>query len=163
MSLNFFKADCQHPPISETSFGLCDDQNGTRAYHDTAHPDLWIAEVKNDGGLAIVFTAIDKCVLQDHEYVERGRCDGMITTEEHLYLVELKDKNPPWQAQAIEQLESTVEMLMEHHDISGFKKRKAFACNKRKERFVVIDNEINKAFYRRTSFRLDIQAKILVI
>ena len=163
MSLDFFRAGCQHPSISINSFGLCDDQNGTKAYPDTRNPDNWIAEVKNDNNLEIVFTAIDKCVLHDNEHLGRGRCDGMLTTEIHLYLVELKDQRSRWQQQAIDQLDSTIQFLMEYHDISQYKKRKAFASNKKRDKFVVIDNEFNKSFYNRTKFRIDIQTEIVVI
>jgi hypothetical protein len=163
MSLNFFRADCQYPPISVDTFGLCDNQDGTRAYPDTANPEDWIAEVKNETNLNIVFTAVDKCVLHDHEYPGRGRCDGMLTTENHLYLVELKNQEPPWQSHAIDQLNSTIDFLINNHDISQYKKRKAFASNKKRDKFVVINNEFNKAFYNRTTFRIDIQAEIVII
>jgi hypothetical protein len=163
MSLNFFRADCQYPPISLDTFGLCDNEDGTRAYPDTANPDDWIAEVKNEGNMDITFTAVDKCVLHDHEYPGRGRCDGMLTTENHLYLVELKNQLPPWQSHAIDQLDSTIDFLVNNHDISQYKKRKAFACNKKRDKFVVIDNEFNKAFYNRTTFRIDIQAEIVIV
>jgi hypothetical protein len=163
MSLNFFRADCQYPPISLDTFGLCDNEDGTRAYPDTANPDNWIAEVKNEGNMDITFTAVDKCVLHDHEYPGRGRCDGMLTTKNHLYLVELKNQLPPWQSHAIDQLDSTIDFLVNNHDISQYKKRKAFACNKKRDKFVVIDNEFNKAFYNRTTFRIDIQAEIVIV
>ncbi len=163
MSLNFFRADCQNPPISLDTFGLCDNEDGTRAYPDTANPDNWIAEVKNEDNMDITFTAVDKCVLHDHEYPGRGRCDGMLTTENHLYLVELKNQLPPWQSHAINQLDSTIDFLVNNHDISLYKKRKAFACNKKRDKFVVIDNEFNKAFYNRTTFRIDIQAEIVIV
>jgi hypothetical protein len=163
MSLNFFRDDCQYQPITLDSFGLCDNQGGTKAFPDTANPDTWIAEVKNENNLQIIFTAIDKCVLQDNEFEGRGRCDGMLTAENHLYLVELKNQEPPWQSDAIKQLESTIQFLVDNHDISQYKKRKAFASNKKRDKFVVIDNEFNKAFYRRTTFRIDIQAEIVLI
>ncbi len=163
MSLNFFRADCQNPPISIDTFGLCDNEDGTKAYPDTANPENWIAEVKNENNLDITFTAVDKCVIHDHEYPNRGRCDGMLTTENHLYLVELKNQLPPWQSHAIDQLDSTIDFLLSIHNISQYKKRKVFACNKKRDKFVVIDNEFNKAFYHRTTFRIDIQAEIVVI
>lgn len=163
MSLNFFRADCQYPSIAVNKFGLCDNQDGTKAYPDTANPDTWIAEVKNDSNLEIVFAAVDKCVLHDHEHAGRGRCDGMLTTNNHLYLVELKNQEPPWQSNAIDQLDSTIQFLIDSHDISQYKKRKAFASNKKRDKFVVIDNEFNKAFYKRTTFRIDIQTEIVVI
>ena len=163
MSLNFFRADCQYPSIAANTFGLCDNQNGTKAYPDTANSDTWIAEVKNDGGLEIVFTAVDKCVLHDHEYKGRGRCDGMLTTDNHLYLVELKNQQKDWQQDPIRQLDSTIQFLTNNHDISQYKKRKVFACNKKHKAFAEIDNEFNKAFHRRTTFRIDIQAEIVII
>lgn len=163
MSLDFFKTDCQSPAITVSSFGLCDDQNGTKAYPDTKNPDTWIAEVKNDTHLDIIFTAVDKCVLNDNEHIGRGRCDGMLTTNNHLYLVELKNERKDWQSGAVEQLISTIQFLLDNHDISKYKKRKAFACNKKHKVFAETDNEINLTLFRQTGFRLDIQAEIVVI
>ena len=163
MSLDFFQNECQEPALSNIEFGLCDDENGGIAYTDIANSNKWIATVKNDSQQPIVFTAVDKCVLFDNEYIGRGRCDGMLTTNNHLYLVELKNQIPPWQSHAIEQLESTIQFLLDNHDISLYKKRKAFASNKKRDAFVVIDNEFNMSFYRRTTFRIDIQAEIVII
>ena len=163
MSLNFFEKNCQEPPLTNIEFGLCDDENGTIAYTDIADKTKWIATVKNDIQKSIVFTAIDKCVLFDIEHTGRGRCDGMLTSDNLLYLVELKNQIPPWQTHAIDQLESTIQFLVDNHDISQFKKRKAFASNKKREAFVIIDNEFNKIFYKRTTFRIDIQAEIVII
>jgi hypothetical protein len=87
----------------------------------------------------------------------------MLTTDNLLYLVELKNQEPPWQSDAIRQLKSTIQFLLENHDISNYRKRKAFASNKKRDAFVVIDDEDNLKFYRRTTFRLDIQAEIIII
>jgi hypothetical protein len=164
MSLDFFQTKCQEPALNNIEFGLCDDQNGGKAYTDIHDQDRWIATVKNDNLQSIVFTAIDKCVIKDHEFIGRGRCDCMLTTTKHLYFVELKNKYPPWQSEAIEQLESTIQFLLSSkHDISQFKLRKAIASNKRRDAFVVIDNETNNSFFRRTSFRLDIQAEVVIL
>lgn len=163
MSLNFFNRNCQYPSINFVSFGLCDKEDGTKAYPDSTNPEDWIAQVKNENKLDIVVTAIDKCILQDEEYPNRGRCDAMLTTNTHLYLVELKNQIPPWQTHTINQLKSTIKFLTENHDISSFKKKKAFACNKKREKFVFIDNEENLAMFRSTGFRIDIQSEILVI
>jgi hypothetical protein len=163
MSLDFFQDKCQEPALNNVEFGLCDDQNGKKAYTDTVDRAKWIAIVKNDTQRNIVFTAVDKCVLFDHEYKGRGRCDGMLTTDTHLYLVELKNQDPPWRSHAIDQLDSTIKFLLDNHDLSQYKKRKVFASNKKRDAFVVIDNEFNKNFYKRTTFRIDIQAEIVVI
>ncbi|MBK7337466.1 MAG: hypothetical protein IPJ00_15465 [Saprospirales bacterium] len=76
----------------------------------------------------------------------RGRCDGMLTTDTHLYLVELKNLAPPWQSQAIDQLDSTIQFLIDNHDISQYKREKHLPAIKKRDKFVVVDNEFNKAF-----------------
>lgn len=164
MSLNFFNADCQETPRTDLEFGLCDDKPGERAYTKNTDPHSWIATIKNKKGNRVVFTAIDKCVLHDNEYKNRGRCDGMLTTARCLYLVELKDQEPPWQTDALKQLESTIRLLLENHDISQFKIRKVFGCNKhKKDKFLVFDPQENIRFYRETSFRKDFQTNIVIV
>jgi hypothetical protein len=164
MSLDFFQTKCQEPALNNIEFGLCDDQNGGKAYTDLVDRNKWIATVVNDNQQSIVFTAIDKCVIKDHEYRGRGRCDCMLTTTKHLYFVELKNQEPPWQSEAIGQLESTIQFLLaSKHDIIQYKLRKAFASNKKRDAFVVIDNEFNKGFFKRTTFRIDIQAEVVIL
>lgn len=163
MSLNFLVTKCKEPERNDLLFGLCDDQNGKKAYSDTKDPSKWIATVKNDSALNLTFTPIDKCIIQDHEYPGRGRCDGMITSEEHLYFIELKDEARSWITGAIEQLESTIEFFKENHNINAFRHKKAFACNKQHSRFQEIDNELNLAFFRKHKVRIDIQTQIIIV
>ena len=85
--MDFFKQECQCGPFSQAQFGLCDDQNTTRAYVDTANRAKWVATVENPSQKAVAFTAIDKCVIQDCDVAGQGRCDGMLTTQDLLYLV----------------------------------------------------------------------------
>lgn len=163
MSLNFLVTPCKEPERNDLLFGLCDDQNGRKAYSDTNAPIKWIATVKNESALNLTFTPIDKCIIQDHEYQGRGRCDGMLTSTEHLYFVELKDEAKSWITGAIEQLESTIEFFKENHDINAFRHKKAFACNKQHRHFQETDNEFNRAFFRKHKVRIDIQAEIIVV
>ena len=161
--MDFFKQECQSGPFSQTQFGLCDDQNTTRAYVDTTAPAKWVATVENPLQKAVTFTAIDKCVIQDSDEPGRGRCDGMLTTDDLLYLVELKDQKTDWRSYAISQLESTIDFLRDHHDLTRFRHKKAFACNKRHKTFATIDNELQHRFFRSYGFRIDIQATVLVV
>lgn len=161
--MDFFEANCQEPSTNESMFGLCDDQNGSKAYTNTIDQTKWIATVKNDGNTNLTFTAIDKCVIKDHEELGRGRCDGMLTSNEHLYFVELKDEAKGWITGAIEQLESTVKFFIANHNISVFKHKKAFACNKKHRHFQEIDNEFNLHFFKTYGVRIDVQVEIIVI
>ena len=161
--MDFFETTCQEPTIDDPIFGLCDDQNGAKAYTNVDDQTKWIATVRNDGNECLTFTAIDKCVLKDGEEPDRGRCDGMLTSDEHIYFVELKDQAKDWITKAIDQLESTVRFFIDHHDISVFKHKKAFACNKKHRHFQEIDNELNLRFFRTYAVRIDVQAKIIIV
>lgn len=163
MSVNFFVAACQEPPLDNSLFGLCDDENGQKAYTNIDDPPKWIATVKNDRNKELVFTAVDKCIIKDYEHQGRGRCDGLLTSNEHLYFVELKDQKKSWQQDAIEQLESTIQFFVESHDINVYRHKKAFACNKQRRHFQEINNEQNLSFFRKYRVRIDVQAEIIVV
>ena len=62
MSLDFFNNECKENSRNDRNFGLCDKQNGDRAYSDNSNPDDWIAIVKNNFK-EITFTPIDNCIL----------------------------------------------------------------------------------------------------
>ncbi|HQK71425.1 MAG TPA: hypothetical protein PL101_09975 [Bacteroidales bacterium] len=162
MSLDFFQSSCQES-ISNALFGLCDDQDGSRAYTNVNDRRKWIATVKNDRNLRLVFTAIDNCIIQSDEYRGKPRCEGMLASDEHLFFVELKDQKKSWIEKAIEQLESTIQLFIASHGMPVQRHRKAFACNKAHPHFCVFDNERNRKFFRTYGFRLDIQAEIIVV
>jgi len=82
--------------LNEKLFGLCDDQQGSIAYTNLDDPNKWIATVKNDRSTRLIFTAIDKCIIKDNEQIGMGRCDCMLTSEEHILFVELKDQRKSW-------------------------------------------------------------------
>jgi len=111
----------------------------------------------------LIFTPVDNCLIKSNEFPDRGRCDGLLTSFEHLYFIELKDQAKKWITDAVKQLESTIEFFKESHDINAFKHKKAFACNKRHGHFQEVDNEFNVAFFRRHKVRIDIQAEIIVV
>jgi len=161
--INFFKTECQTPNITAEEFGLCDDKRSEPAHVDFVDKNQWIATVLNRKKYNITFTAIDKCVFQDNEYIGRGTCDCMLTTNKHLLLVELKNAEPSWITGALEQLESTIQFLLANHDLSAFKIRKIHACNKKSDEFFVFDNDDNAEFLKRTTFRRDVQTNIVII
>ncbi len=161
--MDFFDAACREPERTDALFGLCDKQDGNIAYTDSLNPGDWIATVKNDSGIALTFTAIDKCVIKDGEEPGRGRCDGMLTSNRHLYFVELKDQMKNWKTDAIAQLESTIQFFKAHHDVTAYRFKKAFACNKKHPRFQEIEQELNLRFFRKYGFRIDAQAEIIIV
>lgn len=165
MSVNSFRKKCQEIPRTDNIFGLCDDQNGTKAYSNTSSPKKWIASVKNDNKIEITFTAIDNCIIifKKHTKYKESTCDGMITFSDSVYLVELKkQKTGGWISDALGQLENTMKLFQTNPVITQCKYKKAFACNKKHPGFHTIDNEKNKWFFRNYGFRIDIQDEIII-
>jgi hypothetical protein len=162
--MDFFKLACQTGPHSETEFGICDDQDGGVAFVDKVNSSKWVAKVKNKDAIPVVFTAIDKCVIADGELPGHGRCDGMLTADHLLYLVELKDQRQRWREHAIQQLISTIKLLAENKvDLKKYTLKKAFACNRAHPHFVEIDHELQMRFFRGYGFRVDMQAEVLIL
>jgi hypothetical protein len=85
--MDFFEMTCQEPTIDKSIFGLCDDQNGTKAYTNIDDQTKWIVTVRNDNNKNLTFTAIDKSVLKDEEEPDKGRCDGMLTSAENEHIL----------------------------------------------------------------------------
>ena len=119
--------------------------------------------MKNTSDLPATLTAIDGCVILGEELLGIRRCDCMLTTSEHLYLIELKDENKHWKTGAIAQLISTIKLYIDTHGRGSFKHRKAFACNRQFPRFQEVDHELNLLMFRKYGFRIDAQATIVVI
>lgn len=166
MSVNFFQSSCKESSINEKQFGICDDQNGTKAYTDLVNNSNWIAKVKNDNEIDVSFTAIDNCIIvfkKGTQNKERS-CDGMLTFHQSLYLVELKKQGTGgWISDAKEQLENTIKLISKNHDLSIFRYKKAFACNRKHPNFTIIDAAERKSFFERTGgFRIDVQAEIVI-
>jgi hypothetical protein len=159
--MNFYDSAYQELPTTDALFGLCDDRKGRVAYIDKTNRNKWIAIIHNKKNINLLFTAIDKGVIKDDEEPERGRCDGMLASNEHIYFVELKDQRKNWISDSITQLESTIQFFIANHDIAIYKHKKAFACNKRHPQFKKTENELNLHFFKTYGVRLGLQADIV--
>lgn len=166
MSVNFFDTPCKEPARIDPLFGICDNQDGvSKAYTDDVNQNKWVATVINETETEVSFTPIDHCIsiLQEGTKDEESLCDGMLTFQNSLFLVELKEKGKhAWQSEAVAQLENTIRLLQANHDLSVFKYKKAYACNKKHPNFSTYDNEKQKTLFSKTKFRIDIQAKIVI-
>lgn len=166
MRINFLNPQCQEPFSAELCFGICDNQDGLKAYTSISETDDWIAKVVNKNANKITFTAIDHCIIalkagtNDNE----STCDGMLTFEKSLFLVELKKQNKGgWISEAVLQLENTIKLLKSNHNLSEIRYKKAYACNKKHPNFRTINHEVKKRFFQQTDgFRLDIQTEIVI-
>ncbi len=164
MSVDFFNTTCKEAEINNTTFGICDNQDGTKAFTDIENKEKWIASVSNKNGITIAFTPIDNClqIFKPKTNDLESTCDGMLTFTDNIYLVELKrQRTSGWIPDAIGQLKNTIKLITESQDISHIKYKKAYACNKKHPSFKAIDNELSKKFFTETNgFRLDINSEI---
>ena len=163
MPVNFFQTGCQEAPISALQFGICDDQNSRIAYTDITDSMKWVATVNNAQATPVTLTAIDKCVqiLREDGNDER-KCDAMLTYLDNIVFVELKDVRRNWISDAVEQLEITIQQFIANHDLSIYRHKRAFACNKKQPNFHVIDNEMKRRFFDTYRVRLNVQATIQI-
>jgi hypothetical protein len=165
MPIDFFKVQCL-TNTTEIRFGICDDDNELPAYIDSIDPNIWIATVSNDASKTVTFTAIDKCI--DFPLIDGdmpSRCDAMLTCDNCLYVIELKNKRANWQSGDIEQLEATLQNLIEElgQTYNNYRHRKAYVANRGHPRFHVIENETMEKFRDIYRVRLNLQATIRII
>jgi len=88
----------------------------------------------------------------------------MLTFSDSLFLVELKKQGTGgWLPDAKKQLESTIKRLRMDNNLTKYRYKKAYACNKQHPKFTVIEASEKKAFFERTNgFRIDVQAEIFI-
>jgi len=131
MGIDFFKPECQET-TKEKKFGLFDAQDGTPAKIKLDDEPSWNATVLNDEAKQILFTAIDNCIeiFRENGEIDK-RCDVMMSYENNLLFVELKNKRDSWKSEGLEQIESTINRLINENEnfYYSFSKRKAFVAN----------------------------------
>lgn len=164
MSINFFDANYQSQ-TNQYKFRLCDDPNEDPAYIDTDIDDCskWIATVENNQEIEVIFTAIDNCIeILRSNGEKENRCDGMLTYNNHLIFVELKEKNyrNNWVVKGEKQLKNTINVFIANHDLEIYKSKKAYIANNKKPTFQSSQITRMDKFKDETGFRLIIQNTI---
>ena len=162
MSVNFFQANCQSNTAA-TSFGICDNQNGTAAFIDIANPLEWIAKANNENAIVVTLIAVDNCItiLRPDGNMD-NRCDAMLTYTDNIVFVELKNQRVDWITDAVNQIETTINNFISNHDINLFKHKRAFAANKRHPYFNNGNPERSQRFFSQYKVRLNIEATIKI-
>jgi hypothetical protein len=164
MSINFFDTNCQSQ-TNQYKFGLCDDPNKDKdpAYIDTVDCSKWIAIVENNQEIEVIFTAIDNCIeILRSDGTMDNRCDGMLTYNNHIIFVELKERNfrNKWVGKGEEQLKNTINVFIANHDLAIYKSKKAYIANNKKPNFQSSQITRMDKFKDETGFRLIIQNTI---
>lgn len=166
MSVEFFKTDCQNT-VSEKRFGLYDAEDNTPVKIEITDEELWNATVLNDEGKSILITAIDNCIdLFKPNGEMDSRCDCMITHDETILFVELKNKKDSWQTEGLNQIENIVKTMTVEIPayLNNFKKRTAIVANKRHQfpSFQKSNTEQRQYFYSKYKLRIQFEAVITI-
>lgn len=165
MSVDFFNTPCKEPVQANEEFGICDNQDGTKAYTSVSNSTNWIATVINKTQIEVSFTAIDNCiiVLKEGTQDKESSCDGMLTFNNNVYLVELKNQRTRgWLPDAIDQLKNSIKLLKANNNLEEIRCKKAYACNRKYPNFQVMEVERKRKFFDETGFRIDAQAEIVI-
>lgn len=166
MSIIFFDTNCQSQ-TNQPKFGLCDDPPPSEnpAYININDSRKWIAIVENNQEINVIFTAIDNCIeILRSDGTMDNRCDGMLTYNNHLIFVELKERNfrNKWVGKGEEQLKNTINVFIANHDLAIYKSKKAYIANNKKPNFQFSQMERMDKFKDEIGFRLIIQNAIKV-
>jgi hypothetical protein len=167
MSINFFDTNCQSQ-TNQPKFGLCDDPPPSKdpAYINIDDSGKWIAIVENNQELEVIFTAIDNCIeLLRSDGKMDNRCDGMLTYNNNIIFVELKERkytNSVWIDDGENQLRKIISVFINNHDLQIFKSKKAYIGNSKKPQFQYSHKERMQKFRNDTGFTLIIQNTIKV-
>jgi hypothetical protein len=164
MSINFFDTNCQSQ-TNQPKFGLCDDPPPSEnpAYININDSRKWIAIVENNQEIEVIFTAIDNCIeILRSDGTMDNRCDGMLTYNNHIIFVELKEKNfrNNWVAKGEKQLKNTISVFIANHDLAIYKSKKAYIANNKKPNFQSSQMGRMARFEAETDFRLIIRNTI---
>lgn len=160
MKTDFFKAECQTKTDKEL-FGIRDDDNDSCSYLVSEENKNWIAKVENSNKKEITFIAIDNCLnIRDKNDNKQSVCDCMLTFENSIIFIELKEMRKDYIQKAKDQLKNTIRIFQENHDSSIYRKKLAFIANRRHPHFNYSQKESMHDFYNNFKFRLLIQNTI---
>jgi hypothetical protein len=149
MAIDFFKATCQ-TKTNETVFGICDVPPATLFFINAEDWSVW---VDNEHAKEITHTAIDDCLnIPD---TEGERCESMITYENTIVFMELKDRDGGrWAGKARSQLVNTIALFNRDADMSIYTRRYGHIANKQRPHFKSGGKKFSQEFEDQTGFVL---------
>ena len=86
----------------------------------------------------------------------------MLCYDQNLVFVELKEAIKSKVSSAIKQIESTIRVFSENHDLNSFSKKRAFVANRRQPAFKHSQKENMQKFYNKHRVRLILHNKIKI-
>lgn len=157
MAIDFFQTKCQSK-TSETVFGIYDAPPATLSFTNS---DEWNVWVDNAGAKEITHTAIDNCLgIPDSE---GERCESMITYDDVLTFIELKDRDGGrWAGKARDQLKNTLALFKRDADITAYTRHYGHIANKQRPHFKAGGPSFSQQFEDETGFILRVSNVIKI-
>lgn len=157
MAINFFQASCQSR-TNEAIFGIYDAPPATLSFADAENWNLWVDNVNNKD---ITHTAVDDCLgIPD---TEGERCESMITYDDVVIFVELKDRNSSgWAGKARDQLINTIALFKRDADVSVYTRHYGHIANKQRPIFKSGGKQFSQKFEDATGFILRVSDVIKI-
>ena len=157
MAINFYKETCKST-TSETVFGIIDIPPSTLVFNNEEDWNVWVDNVKEK---KITHTAIDCCL--DIPHIEGERCESMITYDDVITFIELKDRNGGrWAGKARDQLTNTIALFKRDADISAYTRRYGHIANKQRPHFKAGGKVFSQKFEEETGFILRVSDVIKI-
>jgi hypothetical protein len=157
MAIDFFQANCQ-TQTRETVFGIYDAPPAKLSFENS---DDWNVWVDNMHAKVITHTAIDACL--DIPSLEGERCESLITYDEVLIFIELKDRDGGrWAGKARDQLINTIELFKRDVGSGGYTSFYGHIANKQRPHFKAGGGSFFQEFEDRTGFVLRVSEMIKI-
>lgn len=130
MAIDFFQTKCQSK-TNETVFGIYDAPPATLSFENSDNWNVW---VDNVNAIDVTHTAIDSCLgIPDSE---GERCESMITYDDVLTFIELKDRDGGrWAGKARDQLINTIILFKRDANIAAYTRLYGHISNKQRPHF----------------------------
>ena len=157
MAIDFYQAACQSV-TNETVFGIHDVPPATLSF---ANPDDWSVWVDNPNSKEVSHTAIDDCLGIPRS--EGERCESMITYDDVITFIELKDRDGGrWAGKARDQLINTIVIFKREADIARYNKFYGHISNKQRPNFKAGGKIFSQQFEDETGFVLRVSGMIKI-
>ena len=157
MAINFFQASCQSS-TNVTIFGIKDVPPATLFFDNS---DEWNVWVDNEIAKEITHTAIDECLgIPD---TEGERCESMITYDDVLTFIELKDRDGGrWARKARDQIINTISLFKRDVGVGNYRRLYGHIANKQRPYFKSGGKTFYQEFEDLTGFILRVNDEIKI-
>jgi hypothetical protein len=157
MAIDFFQTKCQSK-TNEKVFGIYDVPPATLLFEKSNDWNVWI---DNSTAKEITHTAIDYCL--GISGTEGERCESMLTYDDVLTFIELKDRDGGrWAGKARDQLKNTIYLFKRDANINAYKRLYAYIANKQRPYFKAGGKSFSQQFEDETGFVLRVSDVITI-